>query len=76
MEKSWKEAIKRVLVESSAVVLVVFLLLCPHEMLQNHPVGWWGWLGVIPLATGLLRWCPPYALLGFNTCSMKDKNIS
>ena len=39
-------------------------------------VGWWGWLGVIPLATGLLGWCPPYALPGFNTCSRKDKNIS
>jgi hypothetical protein len=34
-------------------------------------VGWWGWLGVIPLATGLVGWCPPYALLGFNTCKMK-----
>lgn len=34
-------------------------------------VGWWGWLGVVPLATGALGWCPPYALLGFNTCAMK-----
>lgn len=31
-------------------------------------VGWWGWLGVIPLATGIIGWCPPYAILGFNTC--------
>lgn len=31
-------------------------------------VGWWGWLGVVPLLTGLVGWCPPYALLGFNTC--------
>ena len=31
-------------------------------------VGWWGWLGLVPLATGLIGWCPPYALLGFNTC--------
>jgi Protein of unknown function (DUF2892) len=31
-------------------------------------VGWWGWLGVVPLATGLVGWCPPYALLGLNTC--------
>ncbi|MEY5097734.1 MAG: hypothetical protein RJA36_453 [Pseudomonadota bacterium] len=31
-------------------------------------VGWWGWLGVLPLATGLLGWCPPYALFGWNTC--------
>ena len=34
-------------------------------------VGWWGWLGVVPLATGVLGWCPPYAMLGFNTCSTK-----
>jgi len=32
-------------------------------------VGWWGLLGLVPLATGLLRWCPPYALLGINTCA-------
>ncbi len=34
-------------------------------------VGVWGWLGVVPLATGLVGWCPPYAMLGINTCSMK-----
>ena len=28
----------------------------------------WGWLGLVPLATGILGWCPPYALLGINTC--------
>ena len=35
-------------------------------------VGVWGWLGLVPLATGLLGWCPPYSLLGINTC--KNKN--
>ena len=34
-------------------------------------IGLWGWLGVVPLATGALGWCPPYAIFGFNTCSMK-----
>ena len=34
-------------------------------------IGLWGWLGVVPLATGAIGWCPPYAILGFNTCSMK-----
>ena len=29
-------------------------------------------LGLIPVATGLLGWCPPYALLGINTCPRKD----
>jgi hypothetical protein len=27
----------------------------------------WGWIGVVPLATGLLGWCPPYQWLGINT---------
>lgn len=28
----------------------------------------WGWIGVVPLLTGLSGWCPPYSLLGINTC--------
>lgn len=36
-------------------------------------VGWWGWLGLVPMATGLVGWCPPYALLGINTCKVKDQ---
>ena len=32
------------------------------------PQSNWGWLGLVPLATGLIGWCPPYALLGINTC--------
>lgn len=31
----------------------------------------WGWVGVIPLATGLLGNCPVYSLLGINTCGLK-----
>ena len=34
-------------------------------------VGLWGWLGVVPLATGVIGWCPPYAMLGWNTCSTR-----
>ena len=35
-------------------------------------VGPWGWLGVIPLFTGVLRYCPLYALLGINTYRNAD----
>ncbi len=35
-------------------------------------VGVWGWIGVVPLATGLLGWCPAYTLLGINTCGLKN----
>lgn len=36
-------------------------------------VGIWGFVGVVPLLTGLLGWCPPYAWLGFNSCAVKPK---
>jgi hypothetical protein len=31
-------------------------------------LGPWAWIGVVPLATGLLSWCPAYSLLGIKTC--------
>lgn len=31
--------------------------------------SWWGAVGLVPIATGLIGWCPPYALLGINTRS-------
>lgn len=31
----------------------------------------WGWLGVVPLATGLIGSCPLYTLFGISTCPMK-----
>ncbi|MFH1658726.1 MAG: DUF2892 domain-containing protein [Pseudomonadota bacterium] len=29
----------------------------------------WGYIGIVPLATGLMGWCPAYTLLGIKTCS-------
>lgn len=34
-------------------------------------IGWWGLIGLVPLATGLFRTCPAYSLLGINTCTIK-----
>lgn len=31
----------------------------------------WGWLGLIPLGTALIGWCPLYSLLGINTCGLR-----
>ncbi len=33
----------------------------------------WGWIGVLPLLTGIFRFCPIYPLLGVNTCPMKKE---
>ncbi|OIQ66837.1 hypothetical protein GALL_515910 [mine drainage metagenome] len=37
----------------------------------THTVGVWGWIGVVPLATGIISWCPVYALLGLNSCKTR-----
>jgi hypothetical protein len=37
--------------------------------LMGGPV--WAWIGVLPLATGLFRFCPAYRLLGINSCGLK-----
>lgn len=43
----------------------------------NFGMGWlnpWGWIGIVPLVTGLIGWCPAYAILGIKTCPMKVHN--
>jgi len=34
-------------------------------------IGAWGWLGLVPLATGLFRFCPAYLPFGLSTCGTK-----
>jgi len=35
------------------------------------PKTMWGLVGLVPLGTALIGWCPPYALLGINSCGTK-----
>lgn len=37
------------------------------------PQSLWGLLGLVPVLTGLTGWCPPYSLLGINTCRAKPQ---
>jgi DUF2892 family protein len=30
----------------------------------------WGWVGLVPLATALVSWCPLYTALGIRTCKL------
>jgi len=34
----------------------------------SNVVGIWGWIGIVPLATGLLKFCPLYTMLGIKSC--------
>ncbi len=31
----------------------------------------WGYIGIVPLATGLMGWCPAYSIFGMNSCATK-----
>jgi len=33
-------------------------------------IGVWGWIGVVPLLTGLFNFCPLYTVFGIQTCKM------
>jgi hypothetical protein len=52
--------------------IVLGVVLIGLTLMGTLPV--WGWVGVVPLATGLMGWCPPYALLGLSTCAVKPKD--
>jgi hypothetical protein len=48
---------------AAGVALIAFTLL--------GIIGVWGWIGLVPLLTGLFNFCPLYTLLGVNTCKLK-----
>jgi fatty acid desaturase len=53
--------------------IVVGLALIAFAVLAPATVSWkWvGYIGVVPLLTALVGFCPAYTLLGLNTCPMK-----
>ncbi len=52
--------------------IVIGAILVALVFYMPDPFSPWGWIGVVPLATGLIGWCPPYSILGINTCSTKS----
>jgi hypothetical protein len=53
-------------------VLRIMVGLLLMGLAAGGTIGWWGWLGVVPLLTGVVGWCPPYAMLGLSTCKVKN----
>ncbi len=48
--------------------IVVGLALIAFALFSNHQYAVWGWVGIVPLATGIIRWCPAYLPFGIKTC--------
>lgn len=55
-----------------AIRIIVGLVLIALTL--TGAIGAWGWIGVLPLATGLIGFCPAYSLFGFSTCPTKTAN--
>ena len=60
--------IDRILRISVGIVLVA--------LAANGVLGWWAWLGLIPMATGIFRFCPAYPILGINSCGTASRKDS
>lgn len=52
------DRILRILVGLAAIAFALF---------SGHELAVWGWLGILPLATGLFAWCPGYLPFGLTT---------
>jgi hypothetical protein len=60
-------SIDRALRVSAGLILIVLAAL-------GH-IGVWGWIGIVPVATGLFKFCPLYPLLGINTCAAPKQEL-
>jgi hypothetical protein len=56
--------------------IVVGVLLLSLIFLVEGPARWWGLVGLVLLGTGLLGFCPLYALFGLSTCPLKKKGAA
>ncbi len=54
--------------------IVVGLVLLSLIFVLEGNARWWGLIGIVPLATGLMSSCPLYSLVGINTCPLRKKS--
>lgn len=50
------------------VIVGLALLAWALGFLPGYGTSAWGWIGLVPLITGLAGYCPAYSLIGMNTC--------
>lgn len=51
--------------------IVLGLALLVFAFVGPEGVKMWGFIGIVPLATGFLNFCPLYSIMGLNTCPLK-----
>ncbi len=58
-------------VERIIRIIAGLAILALFFILQGN-ARYWGLAGFVPLITGIVGWCPPYAILGISTCKTDD----
>ena len=54
------------------VRIALGLALIAWALMGTSSLAVWGWIGIVPLATGLIGWCPPYAIFGMSSCKNRS----
>lgn len=63
--KTNEAAIDRIARVAVGLLLLALVFVGPHTA--------WGWLGLVPLATGIVGFCPLYRLVGIDTCRLHQR---
>ncbi|MDX5332554.1 MAG: DUF2892 domain-containing protein [Gammaproteobacteria bacterium] len=60
-------SIDRIIRGIVGIVLLALIVVFPEATWR-----WWGLIGIVPLATAIIGWCPAYTIFGMNTCAKRD----
>jgi hypothetical protein len=67
---------KNVGIVDRVIRIVIGLALIAYAIPLGFPLtgwNWVGWVGVVPLITGMFGMCPAYRLVGLSTCPIQAK---
>ena len=67
---------KNVGIVDRVIRIVIGLALIAYAIPLGFPLtgwNWLGWVGVVPLITGMFGMCPAYRLVGLSTCPIQAK---
>jgi hypothetical protein len=51
--------------------IIVGIALLAFAFMSANPYAWIGYIGIVPILTAAIGWCPAYTLLGIQTCPVK-----
>lgn len=66
--------LKNVGCKDRALRIVVGIVLIALVFIMPDIANPWGWIGIVPLATALIGWCPAYSLFGIKSCSIERED--